>query len=72
MATSNITNQTSHNTKSTSGFYEHHDSDVNLRRRLEFSEMDSSNISSTPTKRNSSKHYYQGKSFNESLIVSIL
>ena len=61
MAVSNTTDQCSlHSSEIPPHFYDYHDMDVNLRRRLENSEIGNSNNASSTTKRNSSKHYYQG------------
>ena len=60
MAVSNSTDQPSFNSEVLTQFYDYHENDVNLRHRLETSEMQNATNASSTTKRNSSKHYYQG------------
>ena len=60
MAVSNTTDHRLHSPEMSGSIYQDHELDLNLRRRLEMSEMGNTNHSSCNTKRNSSKHYYQG------------
>ena len=60
MEMSNSTDQRSVNSEVPTRFYDYNEMDVNLRHRLETSEMQNSINASSTTKRNSSQHYYQG------------
>ena len=60
MAASNTTDQCLTISQNVAYLYENNESDVSLRRPVGVSGMGTS-MSSASNKRNSSKHYYQGK-----------
>ena len=67
MAASNTTDQHLISQQKATHFYDNFESDVNLRHHLGISDMGTS-TSSSSTKRNSSKHYYQGKQYGYNYI----